>query len=76
MHLSPSISIGKAQMDAAVLRIVLSRHGHNILPEMIEALDTFGQTSPFKNVDLDFSHIQSTAMLGRVMHFQSLPDAC
>src|SRR6266571_9463424 len=74
MHLSPSISTRKAPMDAAVVRIALSSQGHNMLPEMIEALDTFGQTPPFKNADLDLSHIQPTAMFGRVMHLQSLPD--
>src|SRR6266487_1595271 len=75
MHLSASISAGKAPMDAAVMRIALSRQGHNVLPEVIEALDAFGQTPPLKNADLDLGHIQPTAMLGRVMHLQSLPDA-
>jgi hypothetical protein len=44
MHLSPSISTGKAPMDLAPLRIALSRQRHNVLPQMIEALHPFGQT--------------------------------
>src|SRR2546427_9454760 len=75
MYLSPSIGTGKAPMDSALLRIALSRQGHNMLPQMIEALHAFGQTPPFKNADLDLGHIQPTAMFGRVMHLQSLPDA-
>src|SRR5438876_9969545 len=75
MHLSPSISAGKAPMDTRLLRIALSRQGHNVLPQMIEALDAFGQTASFKNADLDLGHIEPTAMFGRVMHLQSLPDA-
>jgi hypothetical protein len=46
-----------------------------VLPQMIEALDAFGQTPPLKNADLDLGHIEPTAMFGRVMHLQSLPDA-
>src|SRR2546421_617062 len=75
MHLSPSISAGKAPMDTRLLRIALSRQGHNVLPQMIEALHAFGQTAAFKNADLNLGHIEPTPMLGRVMHLQSLPDA-
>src|SRR6266446_302499 len=74
MHLSPSISAGKAPMDTRLLRIALSRQGHNVLPQMIEALHAFGQTAAFKNADLNLGHIEPTPMLGRVMHLQSLPD--
>jgi hypothetical protein len=45
MHLSASIGTGKAPMDVTLLRIALSRQGHNVLPQMIEALDAFGQTA-------------------------------
>lgn len=62
MHLSASIGARKAPMDAAVVRIALGRQGHNMLPQMIEALDPFGQTAPLKNADLDLSHIQPTGM--------------
>jgi len=58
MHLSARIGTGKAPMDMALLRIALSRQGHNVLPQMIEALDAFGQTAPFKNADLDLRSIQ------------------
>ncbi len=58
MHLSPSIGTRKAPMDSAVVRIALSRQGHNMLPQMIEALHAFGQTPPLKNADLDFGHIE------------------
>src|SRR6266568_2768476 len=75
MHLSASIGTRKAPMDSAVLRIALSSQSHNMLPQMIEALHPFGQTAPLKNADLDLGHIQPTAMFGRVMHLQSLPDA-
>src|SRR5437588_6309526 len=75
MHLSASISAGKAPMDTRLLRIALSGQGHNLLPQMIEALDAFGQTAAFKNADLNLGHIEPTPMLGRVMHLQSLPDA-
>ncbi len=75
MHLSASIGTGKAPMDMRLLRIALSRQGHDVLPQMIEALDALGQTAPFKNADLDLGHIEPTAMFGRVMHLQSLPDA-
>ena len=75
MHLSPSISAGKAPMDTRLLRIALSRQGHNLLPQMIEALDAFGQTAALKNANLNLGHIEPTAVLGRVMHLQSLPDA-
>ena len=67
MHLSASIGTRKAPMDAAVVRIALSSQSHNMLPQMLEALDSFGQTSPFKNADLDLGHIEPTAMLGRVI---------
>jgi hypothetical protein len=62
MHLSPSISTGKAPMDPALVRIALSRQRHNVLPQMIEALHAFGQTPPLKNADLDLGHIQPTAV--------------
>jgi hypothetical protein len=71
MHLSPSISTGKAPMDPALVRIALSRQRHNVLPQMIEALHAFGQTPPLKNADLDLGHIQPAAVFGRVMHLQS-----
>src|SRR5258708_7444020 len=75
MHLSASIGTGKAPMDMTVLRIALSRQGHDVLPQMIEALDALRQTAAFKNADLDLRHIEPTAMFGRIMHLQSLPDA-
>ncbi len=53
MHLILSISTGKAPMDAALVRIALSRQGHNVLPQMVEALDVLRQTAPLKNSDLD-----------------------
>jgi len=62
MHLSASIGTRKAPMDSASLRIALSSKSHNMLPQMIEAFHTFGQTAPFKNADLDLGHIQPTAM--------------
>jgi hypothetical protein len=58
MHLSASIGTGKAPMDAAVVHIALGRQGHNMLPQMLEALDPFGQTAALKNANLDLSHIQ------------------
>src|SRR5260370_23275097 len=75
MHLSASIGTGKAPMDMTVLRIALSRQGHDVLPQMIEALDALRQTAAFKNADLDLRHIEPTAMFGRIMHLQSLPDS-
>src|SRR5438270_3173617 len=75
MHLSASIGTSKAPMDLTVVRIALSRQGHDVLPQMVEALDALRQTAPFKNADLDLRHIEPTAMFGRVMHLQSLPDA-
>src|SRR5258708_8108871 len=75
MHLSASIGTGKAPMDMTVLRIALSRKGHDVLPQMIEALDGLRQTAALKNADRDLRHIELTAMLGRIMHLQSLPDA-
>jgi hypothetical protein len=62
-------------MDPTVPGIALSRQDHNVLPQMIEALDPFGQTPSFKNADLDLGHIEPTAMFGRVMHLQALPGA-
>ena len=58
MHLSASIGTGKAPMDTTVLRIALSRQGHDVLPQLIEALDALRQTAAFKNADLDLRHIQ------------------
>ena len=74
MHLSASIDTGKAPMDTAVVPIALGRQGHNMLPQLLLALDAFGQTAPLKNADLDLRHIQPTGMLGRVMDLQALPD--
>src|SRR5258708_13908378 len=74
MHLSASIGTRKVPMNAAVLRIALSRQGHHVLPQMIEALDAFGQTPPLRNADLDLGNIEPSAMFGRVMRLQSLPD--
>src|SRR5260370_42334327 len=62
MHLSASIGTGKAPMDAAGVRIALGRQGHNVLPQLSEALDPFGQTAPLKNADLDLRHIQPAGM--------------
>src|SRR5579864_5319394 len=75
MHLSPSIGTRKAPMDLAVLRIALRRQNHNMLPQMIEALHAFRQTSALKDADLDLGHVKPTAMFGCIMHLQSLPDA-
>ena len=74
MHLSPSIGAGKAPMDMTLVRIALSRQGHNVLPQMIEALDSFGQAAPFKNADLDLGHIEPTAMFGRVVELHPLQN--
>src|SRR5260370_3571964 len=74
MHLSASIGTGKAPMDPTVPGIALSRQDHNVLPQMIEALDPFGQTPSFKNADLDLGHSEPTSMFGRVMHLQVVPD--
>ncbi len=62
MHLSPSISTRKAPMDTTAPDIALGGQGHNMLPQLIEALDPFGQTAPLKNADLDLGHIQPTGM--------------
>ena len=75
MHLSTSISTSKAPMDLAALSIAFAGQSFNMLPKMLKAFDTFGQTSPLKNADLDLSHVQPTAMLRRVMDLQSFPDA-
>ena len=58
MHLSPSIGAGKAPMDMTLVRIALSRQGHNVLPNMIEAFDALGQAASFKNADLDLGHVE------------------
>src|SRR6266699_4140143 len=75
MHLRASIGAGKAPMDAAATDIALRRQGHNVLPQMIEALDTLGQTAPLEDADLNLRHIQPTAVFGSVMHLQALPNA-
>lgn len=64
MHLSASIGTGKAPMDTTGLRIAFGRQSHNVLPQVIEALEPFGQTAAFKNADLDLGHVQPTAMFG------------
>jgi hypothetical protein len=74
MHLSTSIGAGKAPMDATVVRIALGRQGHNVLPQMLEALHALRQTAPFKDADLDLGHIEPPPRFRRVMHLQSLPD--
>ncbi len=74
MHLSPSISTRKTPMHTAAPAIALDHQGHNVLPQMIEALDAFGQTASLKNADLNLGHIEPTPMLGRVMHLQSRPN--
>ena len=74
MHLSAGIGTGKAPMDTAMVRIALSGQRHNVLPQVIEALDAFGQTAPLENADLNLGHIEPTAMLRRIMHLQSLLD--
>jgi hypothetical protein len=71
MHLRASIGTGKAPVNAAVVRIALSRQGYNMLPQMIEALHALRQTASFKNADLNLGHIEPAAMFGRVMHLQS-----
>ena len=76
MHLSASIGTGEAPMNATALRIALARQRHNVLPQLIEAGDALGQTAPFKNADLDLGYIERTAMFGRVMHLESLPEGC
>ena len=68
MHLGTSIGTGKAPMDATVMCIALGSQVHNVLPQLIEALHALGQTASFKNADLDFGHIEPTAMFGRIMH--------
>ena len=75
MHLRASIGTGKAPMNAAALRIALSSQRHDVLPQVIKTLHPFGQTPALKNTDLDLRHIQPTAVFGRVVHLQSLPDA-
>lgn len=75
MHLRASIGTGKAPMNPTALRFALSRQRHDVVPQVFQALHPFGQTPAFKNADLNLRHIQLTAMLGRVMHLQSLPDA-
>ena len=72
--MSASISARKAPMDPTALSIALGGQGHNVLPQMIEALHAFRQTDPLENADLDLGYIEPTAMLGRVMHLQSVPD--
>ncbi len=58
MHLSPSISAGKVPMDTRLLRIALRCQGHNLLPQMIQAFDAFGQTAALKNADLNLRHVE------------------
>lgn len=50
-------------------------HVDNMLLQMIEAFDAFGQVASLKNADLDLGHIELTTMFGRVVNFQSLLDA-
>ncbi len=74
MHLSASIGTRKAPMDPSAGSVAFSSQGFNVLPEMLKAFDAFGQTSAFKNADLDLSHVEPTAMFRGIMHLQSLPD--
>jgi hypothetical protein len=53
-------------MDSAVLSFALGCQGHNVLPQMIEALDALGQTAALKNADLDLSHVEPTTMFRRI----------
>src|ERR1700737_1714740 len=74
MHLSTSIGTRKTPMDLSPHSVAFSCQGFNVLPEMLKAFDAFGQTSAFKDADLDLSHVEPTAMFGCIMHLQSLPD--
>ena len=75
MHLRASLGTSKAPMNTTALRIALSRQGHNVVPQVLQALHPFGQTAALKNADLDLRHVQPTAVFGRVVHLQALPDA-
>src|SRR5438067_5163634 len=75
MHLSASISAGKTPMNATAMSIALGSQRHNMLPHVFRTADPFGQATPLEDTDLDLSHIEPTAMLRRIMHLQSLPDA-
>ena len=58
MHLSTSLSTGKAPMDLAALRVALASQGFNVLPQMLKAFDAFGQTATLEDADLDLGHVE------------------
>jgi hypothetical protein len=74
MHRGASIGTRKAPMDLSTSSIAFIAQSLNVLAEMIEASDAFGQTAPFKNADLDFRHIQLTSVFWCRMQLQALPD--
>jgi hypothetical protein len=74
MHLGTSIGTRKAPVDLSPRSIAFGGQCLNMLPKMVKTGDAFGQTSAFKDADLDLSHVEPTAMFGRIMHLQSLPD--
>src|SRR5438067_3371553 len=75
MELGTRIVRGKAPRDGAQLRIALRLQRGNALAQILHAFHATRQTATGKNTDLDFGHVQPTAMFGRVVELDSLQDA-
>jgi hypothetical protein len=74
VELITSLFGGKTPKDGAVLSIAFSLQRGSVLAQILHAFHTMRQTAPSKNTDLDLSHIQPTAMFGRVMELHPLQN--
>src|SRR5690348_10388040 len=75
MELVTSVIGGKAPRDGTALGIALGLERGDTLAQDLHALHATRQTATCKNADLDFGHIEPTAMLGRVMELHALQKA-
>src|SRR5713226_6342474 len=74
MELVTSVAGSKAPRDGAALSIALGLQGSDALAQHLHAFHATRQTATSKDTDLDLSHIQPTAMFGRIMEFHPLQD--
>src|SRR5713101_7766713 len=74
MEFVTSVIGGKAPRDDAALSIALGLQGGDALAQVLHAFHTARQTASRKNTDLDFCHIEPTAMFGGVMELHALQN--
>ena len=74
MELVTSVMGSKAPRDGAALSITLGLQSSNALAQALHAFHATRQTTTGKNTDLDFCHIEPTAMFGRVVELDPLQN--